>query len=50
MSVEEPDRIGLLERENAATINASLRPLARGVVDAFSGVRASLGLTCPLLP
>lgn len=41
-------RIGLLERENAATINASLRPLARSVVDAFGGVRATLGLTCPL--
>lgn len=41
-------RIGLLERENAATINASLRPLARGVVEAFGGVRQALGLTCPL--
>lgn len=41
-------RIGLLERENAATINASLRPLAQSVVAAFGGVRASLGLTCPL--
>lgn len=41
-------RIGLLERENAATINASLRPLAQSVVEAFGGVRASLGLTCPL--
>lgn len=41
-------RIGLLERENAAVINASLRPLAAAVVDSFGGVRAALGLTCPL--
>lgn len=41
-------RIGLLERENAAVINASLRPLARGVVEAFGGVRQDLGLSCPL--
>ncbi|MBI4922413.1 MAG: hydantoinase/oxoprolinase family protein [Devosia nanyangense] len=41
-------RIGLLERENAATINAALRPLAREVVDAFGSIRAALGLNCPL--
>ena len=41
-------RIGLLERENAATINAALRPLARSVVDAFGSIRAALGLNCPL--
>lgn len=45
---QEIGRIGLLERENAAAINASLRPLARGVVDAFGGVRENLGLRCPL--
>lgn len=45
---QEIGRIGLLERENAATINASLRPLARGVVGGFGAIRAELGLTCPL--
>lgn len=41
-------RIGLLERENAATINAGLRPLAELVVDAFTSIREALGLKCPL--
>ena len=41
-------RIGLLERENAAAINAALRPLARSVVAAFGSIRAKLGLSCPL--
>ena len=45
---QEIGRIGLLERENAATINASLRPLAQSVVAAFSSIREALGLTCPL--
>lgn len=41
-------RMGLLERENAAIINASLKPLAQEVVAAFSALRSDLGLECPL--
>ena len=41
-------RIGLLERENAAAINAALRPLARSVVNSFGAIRGALGLSCPL--
>ena len=40
--------MGLMQRENAAIINAALKPLAREVVAAFSQLRADLGLTCPL--
>ena len=40
--------MGLMQRENAAVINAALKPLAREVVAAFSQLRADLGLTCPL--
>lgn len=40
-------RIGLLERENAAIINASLRPLASSVVTAFASLTRELGLNCP---
>lgn len=41
-------RIGLLERENAAIINAALRPLARDVVAAFSSLKEEIGLSCSL--
>ena len=41
-------RIGLLERENAAIINASLRPLANNVVTSFASLTSELGLECPL--
>ena len=40
----EIGRIGLIERENATILNASLRPLASRIVDAFEGAVASLGI------
>lgn len=41
-------RIGLLERENAALLNAALRPLADRVVDGFLGATGELGLEVPI--
>jgi N-methylhydantoinase A/oxoprolinase/acetone carboxylase beta subunit len=41
-------RVGLLERENAAILNACLRPLARETIDAFRSSMAALGITAPL--
>jgi N-methylhydantoinase A/oxoprolinase/acetone carboxylase beta subunit len=41
-------RIGLLERENAAILNACLRPLARQTVAAFRQAIAALGISAPL--
>ena len=41
-------RIGLLERENAAIMNASLAALARKVVTAFQAALTSLGIKAPL--
>jgi N-methylhydantoinase A/oxoprolinase/acetone carboxylase beta subunit len=38
-------RIGLLERENAAIMNACLRDLARDVVEAFRGALKDVGFT-----
>lgn len=43
----EVGRIGLLERENAAIMNASLRPLAARVVDAFGHALELLGVRAP---
>ncbi|MEO9274320.1 hydantoinase/oxoprolinase family protein [Marinomonas sp. 5E14-1] len=40
-------RIGLLERENAAILNASLLTLSEKTVDAFSMALKSCGLSCP---
>jgi len=40
--------MGLLERENAAIINASLKPLAGEVVDSFKLLQKSLKLSCPM--
>lgn len=40
-------RIGLLERESAAIMNASLLPLAARTVDAFGKALADAGLSCP---
>ncbi|WP_308910277.1 hydantoinase/oxoprolinase family protein [Pseudokordiimonas caeni] len=40
-------RVGLLERENAAIMNASLRSLADHVADAFARALESLGITAP---
>ncbi len=43
----EIGRLGILERENAAIMNASLRKLSAGTVAAFGKALASLNLTCP---
>lgn len=40
-------RVGLIERENAAIMNASLRPLADKVATAFGEALSKLGLSCP---
>lgn len=44
----EIGRIGLLERENAAILNACLRNLARETVAAFRRAISELGITAPL--
>ena len=44
----EIGRIGLLERENAAILNACLRALARQTVAAFRRAISELGITAPL--
>lgn len=41
-------RIGLLERENAAVMNACLRPLGRATLHAFRQALAAVGLQAPL--
>jgi N-methylhydantoinase A/oxoprolinase/acetone carboxylase beta subunit len=41
-------RIGLLERENAALLNAALIPLARATVAGFSAALAASGIAAPL--
>jgi N-methylhydantoinase A/oxoprolinase/acetone carboxylase beta subunit len=41
-------RIGLLERENAALLNAALIDLARATVDGFTAAIAASGITAPL--
>lgn len=43
----EVGRVGLLERENAAILNASLRPLSAKTVDAFGQALRDCQLTCP---
>jgi len=43
----EIGRLGILERENAAIMNASLRALSRRTVDAFGRALEQVGLTCP---
>lgn len=43
----EIGRLGLLERENAAILNACLRPLSGQVVAAFRTALAEIGLACP---
>lgn len=40
-------RVGLLERENAAIMNASLAGMAQDVVRSFGDALASLGIRCP---
>ncbi|MCC6313151.1 MAG: hydantoinase/oxoprolinase family protein, partial [Thermomicrobiales bacterium] len=44
----EIGRVGLLERENAAILNACLRPLARETIAAFERAIADLGIAAPL--
>ena len=41
-------RTGLLQRESAAILNASLHRIGRETVAAFRAAFASLGMTCPL--
>jgi N-methylhydantoinase A/oxoprolinase/acetone carboxylase beta subunit len=41
-------RIGLLPRESAAVLNASLRPLARRTIDGFEAATGALGLAAPV--
>ncbi|GFE51199.1 hydantoinase [Roseobacter cerasinus] len=43
----EIGRLGILERENAAIMNASLRALSERTVAAFGAALAKVGLTCP---
>lgn len=43
----EIGRLGILERENAAIMNASLRDLSHRTVGAFARALESVGLTCP---
>ncbi len=43
----EIGRLGILERENAAIMNASLRALSERTVDAFGRALGKVGLTCP---
>ncbi len=43
----EVGRTGLIERENAAIMNASLRPLATHVARAFASALTSLGIEAP---
>lgn len=45
----EIGQLGLLERENAAVLNAALLPLARRVVPACEAALATTGITAPLL-
>ncbi|MFK7875658.1 MAG: hydantoinase/oxoprolinase N-terminal domain-containing protein [Paracoccaceae bacterium] len=42
----EIGRLGILERENAAIMNASLRALSERTVDAFGRALEKVGLTC----
>jgi N-methylhydantoinase A/oxoprolinase/acetone carboxylase beta subunit len=41
-------RIGLLERENAALLNAALIPLARATVESFAAAITASGISAPL--
>ena len=40
--------MGLLERENAALINATLKPLAKEVVESFEKLRSKLNFKCSI--
>ena len=43
----EIGQIGLIERENAAILNESLKPLCVKTVSAFRTALDKIGLTCP---
>ena len=43
----EIGRLGILERENAAIMNASLHALSERTVDAFGKALEKVGLDCP---
>ena len=43
----EIGRLGILERENAAIMNASLRSLSSRTVDAFGNALLKVGIDCP---
>jgi len=45
---EDIGRIGLLERENAAILNACLQQLGGRTIDAFTSALAAAGITAPL--
>ncbi len=45
---EDIGRIGLLERENAAILNACLQQLGSRTIDAFTSALAAAGITAPL--
>jgi N-methylhydantoinase A/oxoprolinase/acetone carboxylase beta subunit len=45
---EQIGRVGLLERENAAILNACLQPLGAKVIDAFIEALVGAGITAPL--
>lgn len=45
----EVGQLGLLERENAAVLNAALLPLARRIVPACTRALAAVGIAAPLL-
>jgi DUF917 family protein/N-methylhydantoinase A/oxoprolinase/acetone carboxylase beta subunit len=44
----EIGQVGLLERENAAILNESLKPLCRKTIAGFKKVLLGMSLTCPL--
>lgn len=39
--------LGLLERENAAVLNESLKSLAKVTVEAFQGALSNMQICCP---
>lgn len=45
---EQIGRVGLLERENAAILNACLRPLGARAIDAFTQALLAAGIEAPL--
>jgi N-methylhydantoinase A/oxoprolinase/acetone carboxylase beta subunit len=48
MTAYEVGQVGLLERENAAILNAAILPFARKTIGGFYKAMKSLNLSCPL--